>query len=95
MSDQHQHIDTANDLRDLIAQTPEETEPTRPFLPEPRIQLPKDDFAELRLSLLRLRDEIHYSLNSKPEIKNEIIQRADAALEKTAWSKSTVKYIYR
>lgn len=93
MNDQHQHIDTASDLRDLIAQTPEETQPARPRVPESYIQLAKDDFAELRLSLLRLRDEIHFAFDSKPEIKNEMIQKADAALEKTAWN--TVKYIYR
>jgi len=90
MENQHQHIDTANDLRDLIAQTPEEIEPPRPS--SIRVELQKDDFAELRLSLLRLRDEIHYSFNSKPNVKKEMIERADEVLKKTAWS--TVKYIF-
>ncbi len=90
MENQHQHIDTANDLRDLIAQTPEEIETPRPS--SIRVELQKDDFAELRLSLLRLRDEIHYSFNSKPNVKKEMIERADEVLKKTAWS--TVKYIF-
>ena len=90
MENQHQHIDTASDLRDLIAQTPEEIETPRPS--SIRVELQKDDFAELRLSLLRLRDEIHYSFNSKPNVKKEMIERADEVLKKTAWS--TVKYIF-
>jgi len=90
MENQHQHIDTANDLRDLIAQTPEEIETPRPS--SIRVELQKDDFAELRLSLLRLRDEIHYSFNSKPNVKKEMIERADEVLKRTAWS--TVKYIF-
>lgn len=91
MENQHQHIDTANDLRDLIAQTPEETEAPRAFSPI-RVELVKDDFAELRLMLIRLRDEIEYSLDSKPNVKKELIERADSVLEKTAWR--TVKYIF-
>ena len=91
MENQHQHIDTANDLHDLIAQTPEETETPRP-MPSIRVELVKDDFAELRLTLIRLRDEIEYSLDSKPNVKKELIERADSVLEKTAWR--TVKYIF-
>lgn len=91
MENQHQHIDTANDLRDLIAQTPEETEAPRAFSPI-RVELVKDDFAELRLILIRLRDEIEYPLDSKPNVKKELIERADNILEKTAWR--TVKYIF-
>ena len=91
MENQHQHIDTASDLRDLIAQTPEETEAPRAFSPI-RVELVKDDFAELRLMLIRLRDEIEYSLDSKPNVKKELIERADSVLEKTAWR--TVKYIF-
>jgi hypothetical protein len=91
MENQHQHIDTASDLRDLIAQTPEETEAPRLASPI-RVELQKDDFAELRLSLLRLRDELYYSFNSKPEAINEMIEKADKALQKTSWS--TVKYIF-
>lgn len=91
MENQHQNIDTASDLRDLIAQTPEETETPRP-VPPIRVELVKDDFAELRLTLLRLRDEIEYSLDSKPNVKKELIERADSVLEKTAWR--TVKYIF-
>lgn len=90
MENQHQNIDTANDLRDLIAQTPEEIETPRPS--SIRVELQKDDFAELRLSLLRLRDEIHYSFNSKPNVKKEMIEKADEVLKRTAWS--TVKYIF-
>jgi len=92
MENQHQHIDTASDLRDLIAQTPEETEAAPRLAPPIRVELQKDDFAELRLSLLRLRDELYYSFNSKPEAINEMIEKADKALQKTAWS--TVKYIF-
>lgn len=91
MENQHQNIDTASDLRDLIAQTPEEIEAPRP-VPPICVQIEKDDFAELRLTLLRLRDEIHFSLDSKPNIKKELIERADSVLEKTAWR--TVKYIF-
>ena len=91
MKTQHDSIDTASDLRDLIAQTPEETEAPRP-VPPIRVELVKDDFAELRLTLLRLRDEVDYSIDSKPNVKKELIKRADSILEKTAWR--TVKYIF-
>lgn len=91
MKTQHDSIDTASDLRDLIAQTPEETEAPR-LAPPIRVELVKDDFAELRLTLLRLRDEIDYSLDSKPNVKKELIERADSVLKKTAWS--TVKYVF-
>lgn len=91
MENQHQNIDTASDLRDLIAQTPEETEAPRAFSPI-RVELAKDDFAELRIMLIRLRDEIEYSLASNSNVKKELIERADSVLEKTAWR--TVKYIF-
>lgn len=91
MKTQHDSIDTASDLRDLIAQTPEETEAPR-LAPPIRVELVKDDFAELRLTLLRLRDEVDYSLDSKPNVKKELIERADSILKKTAWS--TVKYVF-
>ena len=91
MENQHQHIDTASDLRDLIAQTPEETEAPR-TLPPVRVELVKDDFAEMRLTLLAMRDEISFCSSFNPKIQQEMIERADKILEKAHWR--NVKYVF-
>ena len=49
-----------------------------------RVEIPKEDFAEMRLVLLALRDEIRWPLE-RPEVKERLVERANSVLGKTDW----------
>lgn len=88
MENQHQHIDTASDLRDLIAQTPEETQERS----QSCVQIRHEDFAEMRMLLLRLRSEVYYISNMKFEEKTELDERTTKVLNSTDWFK--IKFVH-
>jgi len=50
-----------------------------------RVELRKEDFAEMRLVLLALRDEMRWGLHTKAEMKERLAERADSVLGKTDW----------
>ena len=91
MENQHQHIDTASDLRDLIAVTPEEATPI-PAAPDKeytKVLIDKQIFREMRLQLLSYRTDIRYFTNSviAEEEKNRIAAQLTEILDKAAWDK--------
>ena len=93
MENQHQHIDTASDLRDLIAQTPEETEPTAPRkFSEPLVVIDGEVFREMRVALKMYRMEIKSLTSYRQEYKDTILKELDEVLSKTEWS--NVKRIF-
>jgi hypothetical protein len=93
MENQHQNIDTANDLRDLIAQTPEETEPTAPRkFSEPLVVIDGEVFREMRVALKMYRMEIKSLTSYRQEYKDTILKELDEVLSKTEWS--NVKRIF-
>jgi hypothetical protein len=49
------------------------------------VELRKEDFAEMRLVLLALRDEMKWGLHTKAEMKERLAERADSVLGKTDW----------
>jgi len=49
-----------------------------------RVELRKEDFAEMRLVLLALRDEIRWPLQ-RSEVKERLVERANSVLGKTDW----------
>ena len=87
MKTQHDSIDTASDLRDLIAQTPEETQERS----ESCIQIRHEDFAEMRMLLLKLRSEVYYISHMNSEEKTQLDERTTKVLNSTDWFK--VKFV--
>jgi hypothetical protein len=95
MENQHQHIDTASDLRDLIAVTPAEETPI-PAAPETRyteVLIDKQTFREMRLQLLSYRTDIRYFMNSvvTEEEKDRTVAKLTEILDKASWDK--VKFV--
>ena len=90
MKTQHESIDTASDLRDLIAVTPEEQTPI-PAAPNEytKVLIDKQVFREMRLQLLSYRTDIRYFTNSviAQEEKNRIAAELTEILDKVAWDK--------
>jgi hypothetical protein len=50
-----------------------------------RVELQKEDFAEMRMTLIALRDEMKWGLYTKAEAKERLIERTNAVLGKTDW----------
>lgn len=94
MENQHQHIDTASDLRDLIAQTTEETELTPPpsKYSEPSVVVDGEVFREMRVALKMYRLDIKLLTHYRQEYKDVILKDLDEVLSKTEWNK--VKRIF-
>ena len=95
MKTQHESIDTASDLRDLIAVTPAEEAPI-PAAPETRysqVIIDKQTFREMRLQLLSYRTDIRYFMNSvvTEEEKDRTVAKLTEILDKADWNK--VKFI--
>jgi hypothetical protein len=95
MKTQHESIDTASDLRDLIAVTPEE-ETTIPAVPETRyteVLIDKQTFREMRLQLLSYRTDIRYFMNSVIDEgeKDRTVAKLTEILDKADWTK--VKFV--
>jgi hypothetical protein len=95
MKTQHENIDTASDLRDLIAVTPAEEAPI-PAAPETRysqVIIDKQTFREMRLQLLSYRTDIRYFMNSvvTEEEKDQTVAKLTEILDKADWNK--VKFI--
>ena len=91
MENQHQHIDTASDLRDLIAQTPEELEPSRQDS-EPLVVVDAKSFREMRVALKMYLFEIKYLTCYRPEYREQVAKEAQDLLNRTEYDK--VKRIY-
>jgi hypothetical protein len=49
-----------------------------------RVELRKEDFAEMRMTLIALRDEIRWPLQ-RSEVKERLVERANSVLGKTDW----------
>ena len=91
MKTQHESIDTASDLRDLIAVTPEEQNPI-PAAPDKeytKVLIDKQTFREMRLQLLSYRTDIRYFTSSviAQEEKNRIAAELTEILDKVSWDK--------
>lgn len=91
MKTQHESIDTASDLRDLIAVTPEEATliPAAPDKEYTKVLIDKQVFREMRLQLLSYRTDIRYFTNSviAQEEKIRIAAQLTEILDKAAWDK--------
>jgi hypothetical protein len=92
MENQHQHIDTASDLRDLIAQTTEEMEPTPRKFSEPPVVVNGEVFREMRVALKMYRLDIKLLTHYRQEYKDAILKDLDEVLSKTEWN--NVKRIF-
>jgi hypothetical protein len=91
MKTQHESIDTASDLRDLIAVTPEEQNPI-PAAPDKeytKVLIDKQTFREMRLQLLSYRTDIRHFTSSviAQEEKNRIAAELTEILDKVSWDK--------
>ena len=91
MKTQHESIDTASDLRDLIAVTPEEATPI-PAAPDKeytKVLIDKQIFREMRLQLLSYRTDIRYFTNNviAQEEKDRTVAHLTEILDKVAWHK--------
>lgn len=89
MKTQHESIDTASDLRDLIVVTPEEQTPI-PAAPEyTKVLIDKQIFREMRLQLLSYRTDIRYFMNSviAEEEKDRTVAKLTEILDKVSWDK--------
>ena len=91
MENQHQHIDTASDLRDLIAQTPEELEPSRQDS-EPLVVVDAKSFREMRVALKMYLFEIKYLTCYRPDYREQVTKETQDLLNRTEYDK--VKRIY-
>jgi len=91
MKTQHDSIDTASDLRDLIAQTPEELEPSRQDS-EPLVVVDAKSFREMRVALKMYLFEIKYLTHYRPEYREQVAKEAQDLLDRTEYDK--VKRIY-
>jgi hypothetical protein len=91
MKTQHDSIDTASDLRDLIAQTPEEFEPSRQDS-EPLVVVDAKSFREMRVALKMYLFEIKYLTHYRPEYREQVAKEAQDLLDRTEYDK--VKRIY-
>jgi hypothetical protein len=91
MKTQHDSIDTASDLRDLIAQTPEELEPSRQDS-EPLVVVDAKSFREMRVALKMYLFEIKYLTHYRPEYREQVAKEAQDLLNRTEYDK--VKRIY-
>jgi len=89
MENQHQHIDTASDLRDLIAQTTEEMEPTPR---EPSVVVDGEVFREMRVALKMYRTEMELLSRFSQSYKDTVVKELDEVISKTEWNK--VKRIF-
>ncbi len=87
MKTQHEKIDTASDLRDLIAQSPQEAKSSELSC----VKIRHEDLAEMRLLILRLQNDISYVEGMALETKIDIKNRAEKILDKTNWFK--VKFV--
>lgn len=91
MKTQHESIDTASDLRDLIAVTPEEQNPipTAPYKEYTKVLIDKQIFREMRLQLLSYRTDIRYFMNSviAQEEKDRTVAKLTEILDKVSWGK--------
>ena len=98
MKTQHDSIDTASDLRDLIAQTPEELEPSRQDSEpsrqdsEPLVVVDAKSFREMRVALKMYLFEIKYLTCYRPEYREQVAKEAQDLLDRTEYDK--VKRIY-
>lgn len=91
MKTQHESIDTASDLRDLIAVTPEEQNPI-PAAPDKeytKVLIDKQTFREMRLQLVSYRTDIRHFTSSviTREEKNRIAAELTEILDKVSWDK--------
>jgi hypothetical protein len=91
MKTQHDSIDTASDLRDLIAQTPEEFESSRQDS-EPLVVVDAKSFREMRVALKMYLFEIKYLTHYRPEYREQVTKEAQDLLDRTEYNK--VKRIY-
>jgi hypothetical protein len=91
MKTQHDSIDTASDLRDLIAQTPEELQPSRQDS-EPLVVVDAKSFREMRVALKMYLFEIKYLTHYRPEYREQVAKEAQDLLNRTEYDK--VKRIY-
>ena len=91
MKTQHESIDTASDLRDLIVVTPEEQThiPAAPDKEYTKVLIDKQIFREMRLQLLSYRTDIRYFTNNviAQEEKNRIAAELTEILDKVSWDK--------
>lgn len=99
MENQHQHIDTASDLRDLIAvQTTEETELTPPppsdfcKYSEPSVVVDGEVFREMRVALKMYRTDMELLSRFSQSYKDTVVKELNEVLSKTEWHK--VKRIF-
>lgn len=92
MENQHQHIDTASDLRDLIAQTTEEMEPTPRKSSEPSVVIDGEVFREMRVALKMYRTEMELLSRFSQSYKDSVVKELNEVLSKTEWDK--VKRIF-
>jgi hypothetical protein len=91
MKTQHDSIDTASDLRDLIAQTPEELEPSRQDS-EPLVVVDAKSFREMRVALKMYLFEIKYLTCYRPDYREQVTKETQDLLNRTEYDK--VKRIY-
>jgi hypothetical protein len=91
MKTQHDSIDTASDLRDLIAQTPEELEPSRQDS-EPLVVVDAQSFREMRVALKMYLFEIKYLTCYRPDYREQVTKETQDLLNRTEYDK--VKRIY-
>jgi len=93
MKTQHDSIDTASDLRDLIAIAPTEEAPIAE-VPTTQVQVSQDIFLEMRVQLMAYRSDVRYFMNGiiGEEEKKKTIDKLNQVLEDSAWGK--VKMIY-
>lgn len=91
MKTQHDSIDTASDLRDLIAQTPEELQPSRQDS-EPLVVVDAKSFREMRVALKMYLFEIKYLTCYRPDYREQVTKETQDLLNRTEYDK--VKRIY-
>ena len=93
---QHQHIDTASDLRDLIAIAPTEQAPIAEITKKDltQVQVSQEIFLEMRVQLMAYRSDVRYFMNAiiGEEEKKKTIDKLNQVLEDSSWGK--VKMIY-
>jgi hypothetical protein len=96
MENQHQHIDTASDLRDLIAIAPTEQAPIAEITKKDltQVQVSQEIFLEMRVQLMAYRSDVRYFMKSiiGEEDKKKTLDKLNQVLEDSAWGK--VKMIY-
>ena len=86
---QHQHIDTASDLRDLIAIAPTEQAPIAEITKKDltQVQVSQEIFLEMRVQLMAYRSDVRYFMNAiigeeEKKIRQDPIGTGSAVLKK-------------